>query len=309
MTKLEYLNLSDCKQLEEMPRHITNQVSLRKLHLYGTHMLREIPMNISQLSKLKVMEIGSELLTRQLDNLQIVDISGCPISQLDLRAWLFASSRCSLKLINLLRTEESKISIPRDCCPGLRTIFIDYNKHLTEIEVLRSTAEDIRLSECKTVRSIWGTDGLVNMQWLTIIDCPKLEALPNFVQFSSLRVFVLRCCYRVKKIHGLEHCTALEDLAAEKRWKEAGVESLECMESLRIVNLTAINRSGVEGFIQSMQKWPEEILICTREVPEESSYVNFVSNYLSVIDLNDNQNMSSSAHGTLICFVVECLTS
>ncbi|XP_057847004.1 disease resistance protein RPV1-like [Cryptomeria japonica] len=178
MMNLEHLDLSNCERLEQLPRHITNQVSSRKLHLCGICMLREIPMNISQLSKLKVMEIGSELLTSlptslgdlsslttlmirecpklqyipdslghlnlleyleisnsgvkslpqsagQLDNLQRLGIFGCPIGELDLRAWLFASSLCSLKLINLSRTEVSKISIPRDCCPGLRTIFID----------------------------------------------------------------------------------------------------------------------------------------------------------------------------------------
>ncbi|XP_057825182.1 TMV resistance protein N isoform X2 [Cryptomeria japonica] len=359
MMKLENLDLSNCERLEELPRHITNQVSLRELHLYGIRMLREIPMNISQLSKLKVMEIGSELLTSlptslgdlcsltsliisecpklecvpdtlghlnlleyleisnsgvkslpqstgQLNNLQRLDIHGCPISQLDLRAWLFASSLCSLKQINLSRTEVSKISIPRDCCPGLRTIFIDYNKHLTEIEILPSTVESIRLMECKMVRSIWGIDGLVNMQWLMITDCPKLDALPNFAQFSSLRVFELRGCYRVKKIHGLEHCTALEELTAETRWKEAGIECLERMERLRIVNLTATNRSSVEGCIQSMQNLPDKILICTRAVPDASSFVNFVSNYLSVINSNDKQNMSFNADGTLVCFVVEC---
>ncbi|GLJ15091.1 hypothetical protein SUGI_0246670 [Cryptomeria japonica] len=59
MTKLEYLNLNYCIQLVELPRHITNQTSLRELYLNNTS-LRKLPMDIGQLNKLRVLEIGPD---------------------------------------------------------------------------------------------------------------------------------------------------------------------------------------------------------------------------------------------------------
>ncbi|XP_059066955.1 disease resistance protein Roq1, partial [Cryptomeria japonica] len=62
ITKLVFLNLSGCEQLEELPRDVTNQVYLRELHLDGAKRLRELPIQIGELSRLRKMKIGSELL-------------------------------------------------------------------------------------------------------------------------------------------------------------------------------------------------------------------------------------------------------
>ncbi|XP_059070409.1 disease resistance protein Roq1-like [Cryptomeria japonica] len=61
ITKLEFLDLSGCNQLEELPRPITNQVFLREFYLDDLQRLREI--KIGQLSRLQKMpEIFAELL-------------------------------------------------------------------------------------------------------------------------------------------------------------------------------------------------------------------------------------------------------
>ncbi|GLJ33272.1 hypothetical protein SUGI_0669430 [Cryptomeria japonica] len=146
---------------------------------------------------------------------------------------------------------------------------------------------------------------LNNLQSLMIYDCPTSQlnlragsftsSLCNLKQINLLGTEVFKisipqdCCLGLEtifidrnknlaernftkdseehKIVGL----ALEELTAETRWEEAGIESLERMEILRIVKLTAISRSAVEGCIQSMKKWPDKIIIFTRAAPDAVS--------------------------------------
>ncbi|XP_057867119.2 TMV resistance protein N isoform X2 [Cryptomeria japonica] len=364
MTHLEHLSFSGCRELEELPRHITNQASLTLLNLNDTGKLRDIPVNIGQLSKLQQMRIGSELLTSlptsigdlssltnlqivmcpnleclpdslgrlnllewlyiknsgvkslpksagQLINLQTLSISNCSISELD----LVNSSLHNLKIINLDAIEVCKVSISEDCCPGLESLHLSNNNRLTEIDVLPTAVKTVYLVRCKMLRNIKGIEGLVNIQSLSIIGCPELDALPSFAQSTFLQQFELKGCYGVKKIHGLEHCRALERLTVDTRWKEAGIGSLERMVRLRHVDLRAISRPGVEGCIQSMKKFPDETFICTRAVPDAASLVNsfdFVG--LSVVDSFAKQEIKSgaslkcpsSACCLLLCFVVNC---
>ncbi|GLJ36539.1 hypothetical protein SUGI_0734160 [Cryptomeria japonica] len=333
MTKVEYLNLLGCKELKVLPHHLTNQTSLRELDLRRTS-IREIPMNISQPSKLQKFYVGNKLLTslpttlgdlssltaltiegcsgleflpesvgrlslletlkiwdsgleslpkslRQLNNLQTLEISGCPISNLDLICLpreLDLNSKptvslCNLKHIDLFSTKVCKISFSEDCCPALETLKLQINEHLTEIDVLPTTIKELELFSCKMMMNISGIAGLVNIQILIISNCPKLDALPSFAQFASLKRFELRGCYGVKKIQGLEHCRAVEMLKVDTMWEEAGIESLERMERLRSLHLRVLSRSAIEGCIQSMQKWPEDMKVYWPEVQVERALV------------------------------------
>ncbi|GLJ28475.1 hypothetical protein SUGI_0560180 [Cryptomeria japonica] len=82
ITKLNYLNLIWCEQLEELPRHITNQASLRELYFNYTK-LRELPDSIGQLSRLRELTIEGVLLTRlpsslgDLSSLKKLEIRMC----------------------------------------------------------------------------------------------------------------------------------------------------------------------------------------------------------------------------------------
>ncbi|KAH9288998.1 hypothetical protein KI387_033115, partial [Taxus chinensis] len=62
ITRLQHFDISGCGRVLELPHQITNQASLRQLHMKDTS-LRDVPSDIGQLSKLEVLKIGSPLLT------------------------------------------------------------------------------------------------------------------------------------------------------------------------------------------------------------------------------------------------------
>ncbi|XP_057853108.2 disease resistance protein RPV1-like [Cryptomeria japonica] len=307
MTRLQYLNLNQCTQLEELPRHISNQASLSELHLEGTR-LRELPINIGQLSKLRVMTIcpneglfqmqslpdsmGSltllERLTlenlgvqslpkslKQLTNLQTLKINNCPIGNLEFGRGPFTSLFGNLKEIELASTRVSKITIFDDCCPRLKILRLWDNNHLMEVDTLPTAVEEIWVDYCGLLRNISGIGGMVNLQYLMLIHCPELDTLPSFYKLSSLKVFRLQGDNKVETIQGLQHCTSLEMLTVEgKCWEVSGTKSWEHLQRLRRVQLVVKKISAILPCIQTIQKWPEEITISAKAVAGAGSLIN-----------------------------------
>ncbi|GLJ35499.1 hypothetical protein SUGI_0713810 [Cryptomeria japonica] len=355
MTKLEYLNLDWCMELEELPHHITNQASLRELYLKGTR-LRELPLNIGQLTKLRVLEIHSNewcfqmqslpdsmgslnLLERleleslkveslpqslkQLTNLQLLKIIRCPITELKFGREPFASSLCNLKKIFLWNTRVSKISISDSCCPSLRSLRLRHNAHLTEVDTLPTTVEDIQVISCKLLMNINGISDVVNLRELKLSGCPELTALPSFDKLASLEVFKLTGGNKVEKIQGLQECTSLKKLHCTC-WEVPGIENLGQLGRLRRLQLIAKKRSAVETCIQTIQNLPEEIIICTKAVPGAGSILNSSAfPNLCVIDsfanekfgyyhffpsLRLRENCSSNGNAMMLCLVINCVS-
>ncbi|GLJ35495.1 hypothetical protein SUGI_0713770 [Cryptomeria japonica] len=302
MTKLEYLNLNRCIQLEELPCHITNQASLNYLYLLGTW-ISKLPNNIGQLSRLKVLEIfpdtrdiekqslpdslGSlNLLEKlrlanleveslpkslnQLFNLQNLQIIDCPISELDLGRGPSPSSLCNLKTLDVSFTKLSKISISEDCCPGLKLLSLWSIDYLTEVEELPTALEDLYVGRCRLLRSISGNGDLVNLHELRIENCPSLNALPSFHKLASLEIFDLIGGNEVDRIQGLEHCTSLGKLNCTCL-ELLHMESLEHQQGLRSLELVTKKRLAIEPCIQTIQRWPDQIIICTKAVPDAGS--------------------------------------
>ncbi|GLJ27323.1 hypothetical protein SUGI_0536190 [Cryptomeria japonica] len=345
MSNLEYLDFSMCEQLEKLPLHIANQASLRELNLRSVRNLRELPVKIGQLSKLRKLHVGSHSLTSlpaslgdlsclttlkisgctelqclpdsvgrlsllerleirysgvkalpesisQLIDLESLEIENCEVSELDLGV---GSSLCKLKTIDLSYNNQlSKISISEDSCAGLETLTIQCNINLTEIENLPSSVRKLVISKC-----------------------PNLSALPSFAQLTSLREFVLRGCKQVKQIEGLNHCRELEVLEAHTGWEVPSIQGIECMERLRTLQLTAMRKSVVEGCIQSLQKWPGEIVVCLRAVQNAASLVNSLAiPSLRVLDSCSNVQISRrcttklvvkqppKGNAIIVCFVM-----
>ncbi|GLJ36471.1 hypothetical protein SUGI_0732360 [Cryptomeria japonica] len=137
------------------------------------------------------------------------------------------------------------------------------------------------------LEELWQTDstGPVLLRELVIYGCSKVEGFPKSIG----------CLINLKKIV----LSASETLVAHTRWEEAGLETLEHMERLRSLHLRAIGRSAVEVCIQSMQKWPEAITVCTRVSVIDSSYYQ-------TIQSRPFLKISSKAHCILLCFVFNC---
>ncbi|XP_059075833.1 putative disease resistance protein At4g19050 [Cryptomeria japonica] len=387
IAKLEFLSLSECTQLDKLPRHITNQASLRELYLHGVKRLRELPIKIGQLSRLLKMKIGSDLLIslpnsledlsfltdfsiedcpsleslpsplgnlssltnlsikncpsleslptslanlssltdlliencskleslptcfgnlfsltnlsiRSCPNLKHIKICECPITQVDFGAASFPLS--NLKRLELYETHVCRISISEDRYPRFKRLRLVSNKHLTEIAALP-----------------------VNLECLFLWGCPKLDELPSFARLTSLREFEVRNCDQIEKIEGLQHCRGLEILSLHTCWEVPGIESLEQMENLRRVELRANKGSAFQSCIQTIQKWPEEITICTRLDAYASSLEDFfqpgLSPNLYVLDSFSNQdiffepellhNHFSNGNAIMPCFVIKRIYS
>ncbi|GLJ27160.1 hypothetical protein SUGI_0532490 [Cryptomeria japonica] len=353
MTKVEYLDLSYSTKLEELPRHITNQASLCELYLTETR-LRALPSNIGQLSKLRVLKISSDrrcfgqmqslpesmgslkLLEqlelenlqieslpkslKQLSNLQTLKIINCPITELDFGLRTFTSSLCHLKEVEIARTRVSKISISEDCCPCLTTLTMWNNDNLTEVDTVPATVEAIVVDTCDSLRSISGIGGAANLRELTITSCQELNRLPSFEKLASLKFFVMSGGNKVKKIQGLQHCTSMEVLSCIC-WEVPRMESLEHMQRLRRLSLVAKKKSAIDDCIQKLQKWPEELVICTMAVPGAWSLLNSTAfRNLSVLHSFANMEItcsrsrfarmprkrSSNADAIMLCLLINC---
>ncbi|XP_059076263.1 disease resistance protein RPV1-like [Cryptomeria japonica] len=380
ITKLNYLNLIWCEQLEELPRHITNQVFLRALYFEYTS-LRELPDSIGQLSRLRQLSIEGVLLTsmpsslgdlsslkklkirmcdeleyipdslggltsltrlhiegcgkleylpdclgnlssltqlkifhcrklkrqgvkslpksiRQLNNLQELLISGCPISELDFGAASLTFGLSNLKKIRLIETEVCRISFSEACCPHLETLHVIDNHHLEDIEAVPRTLQSIRLKNSEMLKDI-----------------------PSFAGFTSLREFHLSGCNRIEKIEGLENRTSSQELTAETCLEGPDIQSLEHMQNLKWLQLRANEGSVIKHCIQTIQKWPDEkTIICARAVPDAASLVHsLLPPDLMILHSISNRNMKTALHlelespsngdAFMFLFLINCVSS
>ncbi|KAH9307702.1 hypothetical protein KI387_035613, partial [Taxus chinensis] len=321
MTKLELLRFSGCSKLEELPHHITNQVSLRELHADDTG-LKYIPTNIGALAKLQVLEIGSpflEILPSSLENMsslsrlringcnmlkslpnsvgrlimlkelwiersgvesfpeefehlthvQHLGIIECPLTQLG-----STTSLCRFKVIDIRDTKVSSISISEDSCPTLETLSLFNNTCLTDIETLPTSVKTIKLSVCKMLKSLRGIRGLINLQILSIFDCPHLYVLPSLRGLASLKEIVVRYCHNLIKIESVEalrsvktiildSCPRLKELpsfATLSSIQEIKIErcyildKIQGLEHSRSLETLAAKTLGKSGGIQSLEQ-------------------------------------------------------
>ncbi|XP_059064293.1 putative disease resistance protein At4g19050 [Cryptomeria japonica] len=272
MRKLEYLNLSFCKKLEDLPCQIINQVSLTVLDLQGCISLRGSTTNIGELGSLKSLTIESLLLSSLLNfpgrlcsliNMSIVN----SVSETTFDAGAAASYKM-LKKKDLEDCKQfSRMLISNDCCPSLETLEIWWNYHLMEIKTLPVSLKILDICNCKVLKNIRCIGSLANLKKLEISDCPEIEELPSFLYLASLKKFRISECPKVEKIEGLEHCKSLKTLKIGL--KVPGIPNLEKMQRLERLELECDTISALKPCIQSMKECPSEMEI-------QGSVINFV---------------------------------
>ncbi|XP_057871093.2 disease resistance protein TAO1 [Cryptomeria japonica] len=224
MSKLEFLDFAGCKKLKELPRHITNQASLRDLDI-NTDGLREVPTKICQLSKLQKMCVRGDSLTslptslRDLSSLKTLKIAFghrleclrdylrhlCLLERLDIKILgvKFLPKSIS-ELINLesllishceiLELNLGTRSLSSSLCK-LKTIHLSDNDKLSMITISKDSCtslETLTVENHRNLKEIVGLLGSIRKQF--IIECPKLSALPSFAQLTSLQEFGPRGC-------------------------------------------------------------------------------------------------------------------
>ncbi|KAH9288952.1 hypothetical protein KI387_033069, partial [Taxus chinensis] len=280
LSKLQVLKIGS-PNLESLPTSLGNLSSLTMLELYSCSKLKSLPHsigNLSSLISLAIKELSNlESLPKevvQLCNLQSLMVESCPIRHLPFLS--FSSSLSNLKYISLCKIHKSRISISQQCCPSLESLRLYGNGYLIEITALPISVKALELTYCRKLKSISGICGLINLQKLDVWWCEELEELPSFAELNSLKEFeIIGSRRELKKIEGLEHCKSLETLKAETMWKvTAGIKSLEQMERLRRVELSACYISAIEPGLLTIKKWPSETIICARTERDIDSIVN-----------------------------------
>ncbi|GLJ14734.1 hypothetical protein SUGI_0238810 [Cryptomeria japonica] len=282
-----------CVQMQSLPD------SMERLTLLERLVLRNLEVQSSPKS------------LKQLINLQTLEINNCPIGEFTFKFW------SNLKEIILSTTKVSKISISDDCCPNLKDLTLECNHQLSEVDTLPTSVEHISVWDCELLRNI-SIGSMVNLQYLILKHCPELDTLPSFDKFASLKVFTLQGVNKVETIQGLGHCTSLEELVIEgKCWEVSSIESWEQVQRLSLVHLVAKKRSAVERCIQTIQKWPDYVIICTEAVAGAGSLLSSSAfTNLSVVheefnfykSIKFDFNPNSDGNAMMLCLVLNCVS-
>ncbi|XP_059064097.1 disease resistance-like protein DSC1 [Cryptomeria japonica] len=238
--QLRELTIQGCSEFQRFPKSIGCLRHLKKIVVSYGSKLKNLPEEFCLLQSLEQLELnGPELSSLpksfgDLRNLRHLDLHNCSkLKRLPI----------SFKELTLLQ------HISLDGCFNL-ALESNILENMTKLECLK-------IQGCDQLEEL--PRHITNQASLTELSCSikSLREVPvNIGQLSKLQTISIG---------------ALEELRAHTRWEEAGIESLEYVERLRRVELQAFGRSGVEGCIQNIQKWPKEITVCTRAVPDASA--------------------------------------
>ncbi|XP_059065639.1 disease resistance protein RPV1 [Cryptomeria japonica] len=215
MTKLETLNFSACKKVENLPRDITKRLSLRYLYAQDTG-LRELPSNIGELSKLEVLEIGSDF---------SCDLKTLPESMGDLSSLtsLTISSSQLKTLPESMGDLSSLTSLTISYCSQLKTL----PESMGDLSSLTSLT--ISCGQLKTLPESMGD--LSSLTSLTI-SSSQLKSLPESIgHLSALTQLYIKKCYELKTLpESIGHLSSLAHLEIDKCWKLGSLpKNLGCL--------------------------------------------------------------------------------
>ncbi|XP_059072548.1 disease resistance protein Roq1-like isoform X2 [Cryptomeria japonica] len=314
IVNLEYLNFGGCRKLEQLPNQITHQVCLRELKATYTS-IRGLPSDIGELRKLEVLEIGSRFLASlpyslgNLSSLTRLELRNCEMFNClpD-----FSGPLNMLKRISIYSTSVSTISISGNSCPSLEDIYLFSNDHLVDIQSLPTSVPRLEVSDCKTLKKATGLGGLANLQLLSIVRCPELNELPSFAELHSLKFIWIRDCDEIVEIEGLENSRTLETLEVHTSRMSPAIQSLEGLEKLKRFVMVAENRSALRPCIQTIKKWPGEMVICGRAVSGAESALDSLSfPTLSIVGGDMWKVECRKMHASdaaVVCFLVNSIT-
>ncbi|KAM3691151.1 hypothetical protein ACJW31_09G173800 [Castanea mollissima] len=255
---LRNLNLSYNCIIKQLPDSICKLHSLQSLHLVGCSNLERLPKDIRDIISLRHLCVTTKqtcLLEKEvgcLDSLRFLSICECE----NLKC-LFEGMEGRLTNLRTLGVEE---------CPSLTTLPLSI-KHLTSLENLMiRDCEELSLTDKEE-----NQDLKLSLQLLTIVELPKLEVLPQWLQASAntlQHLYIEDCC----------NFTALPE------W----LPHLKSLQTLRIINcprfsslpegmqdLTALREFQIEDCPKLSRKCREEVRHKIAHVPN----IDFDNNF------------------------------
>ncbi|GLJ07513.1 hypothetical protein SUGI_0068580 [Cryptomeria japonica] len=254
-TSLKKFDLRDCNKLEKI-EGLESPRSLETLTIYDCTELNALPslaeatslkkFDLRDCNKLEKIESLESL--RSLERLTICDCT--ELKALPSLAEATSLKRFVLRDCNKLEKIESLESLR-----SLETLTI-YD--CIELKALPSLAEATSLKEfdlrdCNKLEKIESLESLRSLETLIIYDCIELNALPSLAEATSLKKFDLRGCNKLKKIESLGSLRSLETLRI-----------YDCIELNALPSLTELISLRKFVVISNIQKWPREVIICTR---------------------------------------------
>ncbi|XP_057830631.1 disease resistance protein L6 isoform X2 [Cryptomeria japonica] len=300
LRSLEMLRIDDCPVLAELPS-LLEITSLKKFQLGGCHKLEKIE-GLENLRSLKTLRIDD---CPELDELP-------SLAELTLLTEFKLGMCHKLEKIGGLENLKSLERLRIYDCPEL-----DELPSLAELTSLKEF--DLRMTH--KLEKIEGLENLRSLETLSICDCPELNELPSLGELISITEFKLLGCPQLQKIDGLERLRLLEKLELHTCWNTPCIVSLEHSERLESLVVIANRRSAIEPFVSYIQKWPSEVMICTRSVFDVGSLEIFFEGLPDVCFVDYTQVdkkaqgyyelrrpvSSRNANAIMICFIIVCV--
>eukprot|EP01018_Ginkgo_biloba_P026301 Gb_06231 [translate_table: standard] len=212
LTNLEVLKVGS-PLLTTLPSSLGKLCGLIHLGLHRCTGLKCLPNSVGSLkdlAELVILSSGVEYLPQgvaEMRNLEYLNVSICPLRKepfTDLEESMFRLQNLDLSLTKL-----SKVSIPSNVCPILKTLDLKYCRDLVEVEALPTTLSSLALNGCSALKRIAGLRGLGKLRRLDISNCKMLEELPSLEDMVSLEELRAFWCYKLKTIQGLQQLVKL----------------------------------------------------------------------------------------------------
>ncbi|KAH9782099.1 ADP-ribosyl cyclase/cyclic ADP-ribose hydrolase [Citrus sinensis] len=285
LTKLQWLNLNDCRSLVRLPSSINGLKSLKTLNLSGCFKLENVPETLGQVESLEKLDISGTAIRQPqssiflMKNLRELYCRGCKGSP--------SSASWFLRFpINLMRwsSDPVALSLPSSLL-GLCS--------LTKLDI-----SDCNLGEGAIPSSIGDLCSLKEL-YLSRNNFVSLPA--SIYRLSNLRLIELEECRMLQTLPRLPDgtrdillggCVSLETLSDVLKLNEHQLPllSFHCVECLKLAGNNDVVLSLLKGYIKNSKnmslsekycgKWPHDltrrfsIIVPGSEIPEWFEYQN-----------------------------------
>ncbi|KAH9725743.1 ADP-ribosyl cyclase/cyclic ADP-ribose hydrolase [Citrus sinensis] len=273
LTKLQWLNLNDCRSLVRLPSSINGLKSLKTLNLSGCFKLENVPETLGQVESLEKLDISGTAIRQPqssiflMKNLRELSCRGCKGSPssaswflrfpINLMGWSSdpvalslpssLSGLCSLTKLDISDCDLGEGAIPSsigDLC-SLEVLYLSGNSFVT------LPASIYRLS---------------NLQWIKLEECKMLQNLPRLP--ASIHSISLDGCV------SLETLSDVLNLNLNKH--QIPYIGLRCVDCLKLAGNYDLALSLLKEYIKNSEAlWRGfSIVVPGSEIPEWFEYQN-----------------------------------